>query len=70
MAHPLFRANQQKNEAKRKAKHPARLNFAKTGLPDQRTAGFGTSDQKTDIRLRKTILAWPFACENRFDRQL
>lgn len=29
MAHPLFRANQQKNEAKRKAKHPP-LNSAKS----------------------------------------
>lgn len=29
MAHPLFRANQQKNEAMRKAKHPP-LNFAKS----------------------------------------
>lgn len=28
MAHPFFRANQQKNEAKQKAKHPP-LNFAK-----------------------------------------
>lgn len=29
MAHPLFRANQQKNEAKRKAKHSP-LNSAKS----------------------------------------
>lgn len=53
MAHPLFRANQQKNEAKRKAKYPP-LNFAKSlDYLIKEWQALETSDQKTDISLRK-----------------
>lgn len=40
-----------------------------SGLPDQRMAGFGTSDQRTDISLRKQNSLALLHVKNRFDRR-
>lgn len=63
---PQCKSAEKLNEAESNAPSPQLCQIS--GLPDQRIAAFGTSDQKTDS-LKKNKCAWPFACENRIEKK-
>lgn len=66
MAHPPFRANQQKNKSKRNIRHTCFKIAKYVDYLIKEGLFLEQLIKKTDICLRKQNFAWPFASKNQF----